>query len=189
MNAGHEPFQPPRGEAPSDLDALAEVFNRFTFDSRRKHRHRRHEGSHQEPRQTEQAVNGASQPTAEVPVSAQPAETNEQPARHIRPYAWTGGRTRSNHSLEMETLVSTSEFCSTARLERLEHHSIASLCQHPRSVAEVGALLRVPLGVTRVLLSDMADLGLITVHQTVSEGGSASHLTLMERVLSGLRRL
>ncbi|MFD0491016.1 DUF742 domain-containing protein [Saccharopolyspora spinosporotrichia] len=32
-------------------------------------------------------------------------------ATYIRPYAWTGGRTRSNHRLELETLVSTSEMC------------------------------------------------------------------------------
>ncbi|MFD0491017.1 DUF742 domain-containing protein [Saccharopolyspora spinosporotrichia] len=74
-------------------------------------------------------------------------------------------------------------------LQRLEHHSIAGLCQHPRSVAEIGALLGVPLGVVRVLIGDMADLGLITVHRTVSENGSTSHLDLMERVLKGLRRL
>lgn len=91
--------------------------------------------------------------------------------------------------LEVETLVSTSDSCQTARLERLEHHSIANLCQHPRSVAEVGALLSVPLGVARVLIGDMADLGLITVHTTVSKNDTTSHMMLMERVLSGLRRL
>ncbi|WP_233576526.1 DUF742 domain-containing protein [Saccharopolyspora rhizosphaerae] len=107
----------------------------------------------------------------------------------IRPYAWTGGRTRSNHHLELETLVSASEFCTRDRLRRTEHSSIAEICQHPRSVAEVGAVLGVPLGVAKVLLGDMADLGLITVHETVSDNSSSSHFLLMERVLSGLRRL
>lgn len=110
-------------------------------------------------------------------------------ASSIRSYTWTGGRTKSNHQLEMETLVSTSETYRPGSLVRMEHQSIAEMCQHPRSVAEIGALLSVPIGVARVLLADMAELGLITVHQTVSESGSAPHLMLMERVLSGLRRL
>lgn len=110
-------------------------------------------------------------------------------ASSIRSYTWTGGRTKSNHTLEMETLVSTSDTYRPGAMVRMEHQSIAEMCQHPRSVAEVGALMSVPIGVVRVLLADMAELGLITVHQTVSESGSAPHLMLMERVLSGLRRL
>lgn len=113
----------------------------------------------------------------------------ETTATYIRPYAWTGGRTKSSLRLELETLISTSETCRPDQLQRPEHNSIAHICQYPRSVAEIGALLGVPFGVAKVLVGDMADLGLITVHQTVSENGSTSHMLLMERVLSGLRRL
>jgi hypothetical protein len=56
-------------------------------------------------------------------------------------------------------------------------------------VAEVAALLSVPLGVARVLLGDMAGLGVVTVHQNASSAGNTPDLALMERVLSGLRRL
>jgi hypothetical protein len=57
-------------------------------------------------------------------------------------------------------------------------------------VAEVAALLAIPLGVARVLLGDMAGLGLVIVHQTASSTGKGGpDLALMERVLSGLRRL
>ena len=56
-------------------------------------------------------------------------------------------------------------------------------------MAEVAALMSLPLGVARVLLSDMAGLGIVTVHQTASSAGNAPDLALMERVLSGLRRL
>jgi hypothetical protein len=115
--------------------------------------------------------------------------TEDAQAASIRPYAWTGGRTKSNVRLELETLVSTSESYRPGLPLRLEHQSIVELCRHPRSVAEVGALLSVPLGVARVLLADMAEMGVITVHQTVTDGGSEPHLMLMERVLSGLRRL
>ncbi|GAA0515886.1 hypothetical protein GCM10011581_47360 [Saccharopolyspora subtropica] len=180
-------------------DAMAEVFNRFTLDSDRRERRRKRERDEPAP---QPAATPASEPpwpkfeandppvVATLSFTEEPSSPGEEvAATYIRPYAWTGGRTRSNHRLELETLVSTSESCDPARLHRLEHHTIAGLCWHSRSVAEVGALLGVPLGVAKVLLSDMADLGLITVHHTVSENGSTSHLMLMERVLSGLRRL
>ena len=44
-------------------------------------------------------------------------------------------------------------------------------------------------GVARVVLGDMASLGIVTVHQTASSAGNVPDLALMERVLSGLRRL
>ena len=72
---------------------------------------------------------------------------------------------------------------------QLEHRAVAELCEQTRSVAEVAALLSLPLGVARVVLGDMAGLGVVTVHQTASSTGSAPDLALMERVLSGLRRL
>lgn len=108
----------------------------------------------------------------------------------VRPYAITGGRTRANHTLEMETLVSTSSDESVAEPEQVEQRSIISECRNPRSVAEIASVLGVPIGVARVLISDAADAGLVTVHRTISsDEGAEEHLLLMERVLSGLRRL
>ena len=112
-------------------------------------------------------------------------------ASAVRPYTWTRGRTKSTgFDLAIETLVSTSARGRTqvATLQ-VEHRAVAELCEQTRSVAEIAALLSVPLGVARVLLGDMAGLGLVTVHQTASSAGSAPDLALMERVLSGLRRL
>jgi hypothetical protein len=111
-------------------------------------------------------------------------------AAAVRPYTWTRGRTKSGFDLAIETLVSTSPRgrAQVATLQ-LEHRAVAELCEQTRSVAEVAALLSVPLGVARVVLGDMAGLGVVTVHQTASSAGSAPDLALMERVLSGLRRL
>ena len=108
----------------------------------------------------------------------------------VRPYTWTRGRTKSGFDLAIETLVSTSPRgrAQVATLQ-LEHRAVAELCEQTRSVAEVAALLSLPLGVARVVLGDMAGLGVVTVHQTASSAGSAPDLALMERVLSGLRRL
>ncbi|WP_223839968.1 DUF742 domain-containing protein [Saccharopolyspora pogona] len=180
-----------------EADAMAEVFNRFTLDSGRRGRRRKRARDEPEPQESAPPTPEPPWPSSEPVDPPALAATREQANRqeseaaatYIRPYTWTGGRTRSNHRLELETLVSTSESGPPGRLQRLEHHSVAELCQHPRSVAEIAALLNVPLGVAKVLLGDMADLGLITVHRTVSENGSKRHLLLMGRVLSGLRRL
>jgi hypothetical protein len=111
-------------------------------------------------------------------------------AAMVRPYAWTGGRTKANYDLKLETLISTTDLGQDeARLPQLEHRAVSSLCRYPLSVAEVAAKLSIPLGVARVILSDMAELGLISIHRTFADDDIAAHLVLMERVLSGLRRL
>lgn len=128
------------------------------------------------------------------PVFDQPPAPEEQTAI-VRPYALTGGRTRANYALELETLVSTKDYAATGGFpevaaEQIECLSIMEECRTPRSVAEIVAALRVPLGVARVLISDAADAGMVTVHKTITgNDGAEAHLVLMERVLSGLRRL
>jgi len=71
------------------------------------------------------------------------------------------------------------------------HQPIAELCAQSRSMAEVAALLRIPLGVARVLVSDMVEMGLVVVHRTTVEADASGGvpLALMERVLAGLHRL
>jgi Protein of unknown function (DUF742) len=114
----------------------------------------------------------------------------EENAASVRAYAWTGGRTRTSSQLEIETLIST-----TTRAEELmhtmrsEHQSVARMCRQSRSVAEIGALLSLPLGVIRVLLDDMAGLGLVTVHTTQTTGDGQPDMDLLARVLRGLSNL
>ena len=108
----------------------------------------------------------------------------------VRPYAWTRGRTRPAYDLAVETLLSTTPRGRDPELvTQYEHRMIADLCGAPKSVAEVAALLSLPLGVARVLLGDMAAHGSIVVHETASSTGDGPDMALMERVLSGLRRL
>jgi hypothetical protein len=118
--------------------------------------------------------------------------TGDEPpeASFVRPYAWTRGRTRPAYDLAVETLLSTTAQGRDPRqVAQYEHRMIADLCVEPKSVAEVAALLRLPLGVARVLLGDMAAHGSIVVHETASSTGDSPDMALMERVLSGLRRL
>ncbi|GAA2877344.1 hypothetical protein GCM10010472_38810 [Pseudonocardia halophobica] len=104
----------------------------------------------------------------------------------VRPYFYTKGRTRSRYELAIETLVSTPP-AALRRPELAEHTAILELCREPRSIAEVGALMGMPLGVARVVVGDLAVTGGLEVHRTVTAEGP--DLVLMERVLSGLRRL
>ena len=119
----------------------------------------------------------------------QEAEPDEEPL--IRPYAMTGGRTRPRYQLAIEALVST-----TAAPERVvtllpEHQRICNLCLDIKSVAEISALLSMPLGVARILVADLAESGLVAIHQPAAggESGGTPDVTLLERVLSGLRKL
>ncbi|MGH3907774.1 MAG: DUF742 domain-containing protein [Pseudonocardiaceae bacterium] len=108
----------------------------------------------------------------------------------VRPYSWTRGRTRPVQDLALETLVSaSSEDLDSSRVASSEHQAVVGLCVQARSVAEVAALLVLPLGIARVLLADMIDMGLVQVHGSAPEPGSEPDLALMERVLAGLHRL
>ncbi|GAA2285508.1 DUF742 domain-containing protein [Kitasatospora cystarginea] len=109
----------------------------------------------------------------------------------VRPYAMTGGRTRPRYQLAIEALIS-----STGGPERTagmlpEHQRIVALCRDVKSVAEISALAGVPLGVARILVADLAEAGLVAIHQPAAAGesGGTPDVTLLERVLSGLRKL
>ncbi|MER5868095.1 DUF742 domain-containing protein [Kitasatospora sp. NPDC002040] len=109
----------------------------------------------------------------------------------IRPFAMTGGRTRPRYELALEALVSAN--VSPDRLASMlpEHQRICTLCTEVKSVAEVSALLNLPLGVARILVADLAEAGLVAIHQPAAggESGNQPDVTLLERVLSGLRKL
>jgi hypothetical protein len=108
----------------------------------------------------------------------------------VRPYFKTGGRTRPDYDLAIEALVSTSERGKDPEAAvRQEHRSICDLCLETRSVAEIAVHLRLPLGAARVLIGDMAGMGLVVVHQSGMVGGDRPSIEFMGRVLSGLRRL
>ncbi|GAA3726096.1 DUF742 domain-containing protein [Salinactinospora qingdaonensis] len=107
----------------------------------------------------------------------------------IRPYTFTGGRTRSRHPLMVQTLVSTADPAAQPPRNLMpESERILSLCRETRSVAEISAELKIPLGVTQVLLSDLADQGLVYIHPTIT-GHSPSENQVLERALRGLERL
>ena len=127
----------------------------------------------------------------EEPAWNEPARVaSPMPNSRVRPYTRTGGRTRSDHNLALEALVSTSDDGRRYRgVRSVEHRRICDLCLDTRSVAEIAAHLHLPLGVVKVLVGDMADIGLVLIHQTELILGDRSSREFMERVLAGLRAL
>jgi hypothetical protein len=107
----------------------------------------------------------------------------------IRPYALTGGRTRSTTDLPLETLVQRTP-AGAGALARLTHErkKIVDLCARPLSIAEISAHVGVHLGVARVLVGDMKAEGLLDVYRPrpVSD---RPDIKLLERVLDGLQAL
>ncbi|MFC9327178.1 DUF742 domain-containing protein [Kitasatospora sp. NPDC057015] len=102
----------------------------------------------------------------------------------VRPFVVTAGRTRPvGGELRLETLVSAPPSALTAPLG-FERHRIVELCQYPHSVAELAALLPVPIGVARVLVADLAAERYVRVHPADDPS-----VTLLERIRDGLLRL
>jgi Protein of unknown function (DUF742) len=184
------PGEPPVGEQPT----FADVLNGLAFGGRRA---RRAPPPPPPPPIVDDDLDpghAAAQPPPvdDVEHDADPEEPDDVDgveADAVRPYSWTRGRTHAELDLQVETLVSAFRRLADTDPAPLEHRAICELCQAPQSVAEVAAALGVPLGVAKVLISDMAKTGLLTVHRTVITAGSQAQLDLMERVLSGLRRL
>ncbi|WP_299533678.1 DUF742 domain-containing protein [uncultured Streptomyces sp.] len=128
------------------------------------------------------------------PVQQRRAPERNAPAAHnplVRPYAMTGGRTRPRYQLAIEALVSTTADPSRLQGQLPEHQRICRLCFEIKSVAEISALLSIPLGVARILVADLAEAGLVAIHQPGGDeaAGGQPDVTLLERVLSGLRKL
>ncbi len=115
-------------------------------------------------------------------------DTSKQTSDLVRPYFWTAGRTASPVNLAVETLVSATGRPADPAAPP-EHHTILEFCVTPHSVAELAALLKMPLGVARVVLGDLAAAGSVAVHRTVGSADAASDVALMQRVLAGLQRL
>ena len=107
----------------------------------------------------------------------------------VRPYAVTGGRTRPRTQLEIEAMVAAAHYeARDLSVLSPECQAILGFCRDWRSVAEISAVLRMPLGVARILIADMAVEGLGRIQQLDHAEGRPD-VQLLERVLSGLRRL
>jgi uncharacterized protein DUF742 len=110
--------------------------------------------------------------------------------RVVPVYAVTRGRTRAaGRVLPLEAVATaTGRAAASAAALRMEARAIVELCSQPRSLAEIGAHLRVPVGVARVLVGDLANEGYLEVHlpRTADGDGGPGH-AILGRLLDGLR--
>jgi hypothetical protein len=118
-----------------------------------------------------------------------PRGIGDETSALVRPYAVTGGRTKPRYQLQIEAMVAASHYeAHDLSVLSPECQAILGFCRDWRSVAEISAVLRMPLGVARVLIADMAMEGLVRVHQ-IDHAQGRPDINLLERVLSGLRKL
>jgi hypothetical protein len=109
----------------------------------------------------------------------------------VRPYALVRGRTRAGAAapIPVEAIVVTVPLSDRRELV-LERAAIARLCERPHSVAEISAILRVPVGVIRVLVVDLASEGVVMINLPPDpQSDGAVDRVLLERVLAGLEAL
>ncbi|MEU6482552.1 DUF742 domain-containing protein [Streptomyces sp. NPDC046887] len=128
-----------------------------------------------------------------------PRRTGPGPLSHRdespdRLYTVTGGRTRSGPDtpFDLVTLVVTES--EPAPGMQSEHAAILRLCRRPTAMVEVAAELGLPVGITRILLSDLLDTGRISArHPRTQAGGPGGYRLpdpdILEQVLVGLRNL
>lgn len=108
----------------------------------------------------------------------------------VRPYARTGGRTRPDHNLALEALVTTS--AQGRRYEgarTVEHRTICDFCVSARTLSDIVAELDLPVGVVKVLVADMVEAGLVLVQQPGLAFGDRSSREFMQRLLRNLQDL
>lgn len=105
----------------------------------------------------------------------------------VRPYAMTSGRTQPSKPLDLMSLVRSTGRGMVGRSQLgVEHAKALALCERPTSVAEVAALLRRPVNVTKVVLSDLIELGAVIAKFTPGE--YSNDPAILEAVIDGLRR-
>ena len=111
---------------------------------------------------------------------------DERSAVRVRPFTLTAGRTRPQVELPLE-----------ATLRRLGSADpvdgplgqVLEVCDR-RSVAEVSAWMAMPIGVVRVLVADLVEMGHVRVQATLQDDSSLDERReLIERTLRGLRTL
>ncbi|MDX3455531.1 DUF742 domain-containing protein [Streptomyces sp. ME02-8801-2C] len=117
-------------------------------------------------------------------------QTGNRPGRDDSPdrlYTLTGGRSRSapDSPFDLVTLV-VAESDPVPGMQS-EHAAILRLAERPTAVVEVAAVLRLPVGITRVLLADLLATGHVSARHP--RRTAITDPDILEQVLVGLRNL
>jgi Protein of unknown function (DUF742) len=107
----------------------------------------------------------------------------------VRPYALTGGRTRHTGA-SFDLVASVTATRAVPDLARLapEHVCVLRLARERMTVADIASEVDLPLGVVRIILADLRELGLVAIGTPALTAEQIDKHTLRE-VLNGLRAL
>jgi hypothetical protein len=115
--------------------------------------------------------------------------------RIVRPYTMTGGRSGTDTPLiALEALVAaTPEGMRRRHRFKWESAEIVQRSRRETAVIELAALLEVPVGVIRVLASDLRAMGAVTITDPPAELGADAerqvYTDLLHKVLDGIKSL
>ena len=109
----------------------------------------------------------------------------------VRPYAVTKGRTMPSAEayvglIDMVIAEGRAQPPDGARLNH-EHRRLLDMCRHPSTAVDLASEAGLPVGVVRVLLSDLAQWGVIRIAR--SPRGRVTDERLLKDVLDGLQAL
>jgi hypothetical protein len=109
----------------------------------------------------------------------------------VRPYALTRGRTRHiGEALDLvATVTATGGRVADPGALAPEHMSVLQLARVPTTVADIASDLDLPLGVVRILLADLRELGLVAIRAPVPAKPRQIDRNTLREVLHGLRAL
>jgi Protein of unknown function (DUF742) len=109
----------------------------------------------------------------------------------VRPYAVTRGRTRpvgEPFDLVATVIATHAVIADTGGLGP-EHYSVLQLAQAPTTVVDVASDVDLPLGVVRILLADLRELGLVVIQAPIPMKARQVDRDTLREVLHGLRGL
>jgi len=115
---------------------------------------------------------------------------DEEAGPVVRPYAVIRGRTRpSGEKLDLIAVITAVRgvHLDPSSLDP-EHLEVLRLCRLPTSVAELAADLDLPLGVVRILLGDLQERSLVSIHHPIPPA-RLPDMQVLKEVVDGLRRL
>lgn len=113
--------------------------------------------------------------------------------RIVRPYTMTGGRAGvESPPIALEALVAaTPDGMRQRHALKWESGEILNLSRRETAVIELAALMKVPIGVVRVLASDLREQGAVTITDPPSgpTGDAGEYTDLLAKVLDGIKSL
>ena len=134
---------------------------------------------------------GAAVPAATPPLEHDAAEDDAEDGTGVRAYLLTGGRTGGGAAgIAMETTAVVTPLgarTAAARTLGFELGQVLDSCAEARSVAEVAALVGIPLGVAQVLVGDLVDRELLITTSTAKS--LAFDVSFIERLINGVAAL